>query len=150
MIYAGNCFQSAELISITRLAFRSLCAIFLQFGQQLGKLAEEAQFCVPANGILSTRRWQNEYQGAVQTLLLKSQLTLPLRKVLIGGFAVEGDHLGRILLQLLRQYDAALGELLATQFVDAARRPLDEIGQPDSKLNHTLVILMIEKLRHDA
>jgi hypothetical protein len=55
MIYAGNCFQSAELISITRHDFHTLCAIFLQFRQQLGELPEEAHFGASANRILSAR-----------------------------------------------------------------------------------------------
>src|ERR1700730_5915132 len=138
MIYTRNSLPVAELISIARLGARATSALFFQLRQQFGKLAEEAQLGASANGVLSARRWKNEYQRAVQALLLKSQLAGPLRKVLISGFAVEGDHLGRILLQLLRQHDTALRELLAAQFLHAARRPFDQIGQPDSKLNHTL------------
>src|ERR1700719_966293 len=102
MIYARNSLHVAVLISIARHGARAAPALFLQLRQQLGELAEEAQLGASANRILSARRWQNEYHRAVQALLLKSQLAGPLRKVLIGGFAVEGDHLRRILLQLLR------------------------------------------------
>src|SRR5258708_39506643 len=98
-----------------------VCDLFVQFWDQLGKLAEDTQFGGSANGVLSARRRQNEYHRAVEALLLKPQLARPLRKVLVGGFTIEGDHLGRVLLELLRQQDAALGKLLATQFLDPAR-----------------------------
>src|ERR1700726_2231678 len=107
MIYARNSLHVAEPTQIAPPGPGATPALFLQLRQQLGELAEEAQLGASANRILSARRWQNEYHRTVQALLLKSQLAGSLRKVLIGGLAVEGDHLRRILLQLLRQHDAA-------------------------------------------
>src|SRR6266481_5906478 len=117
MIYAGNSVQAVAYASIAPVGRRTLGALFLQFREQFGEQAEDSQFGGSANGVLSARRWQNKYQRAVQALLLKSQFARPLRKVLVGGFAVEGDHLGRILLELLCQQNAALCELLAAQFI---------------------------------
>jgi hypothetical protein len=55
MIYARNSVQAAAYTSIAPLGRRTLGALFLQFLEQFGKLAEDAQFRASADGVLSAR-----------------------------------------------------------------------------------------------
>src|SRR5882672_4849945 len=145
----GKFTRAGAIISNGLLDSRTVCPLFLQFREQPGELAEVTQLGVWAEGVFSARRGENENQRAIEPLLLQSELAWPLGEILIGRLAVESDHLRGILLKFLRQQNAALGEFLATQFLDPARRPLDQIGQTDSEFDHTLVITMIEKFRHN-
>src|SRR5579864_6605743 len=127
----------------------SAAALILQFPEQPGELTKVTQFAVLSKGAFFAGRWENEDQRTIQALLLQPQFAGPLRKILIGGLAVEGDDLRRVLLQFLRQHNAAFGEFLAAEFLRPAGRPLDQVSQPDSEFNHAFVIAMIQKFRHD-
>src|SRR5229473_1448368 len=111
----------------------------LQCSQQLRKLPEIPKLLGMPDSILRAGRGQDEDLCAVQQLLLMAQLAAALREVFVGGLSVEGNHLGRVLLELLAQDDTALGKFLAGQLLDAARRPFDQVRQTDPKLNHPLV-----------
>src|SRR6267154_4204664 len=126
--YGGKFTRAGTIISNGLLDSHTVCPLFLQFREQPGELAEVTQLGVWAEGVFSARRGENENQRAIEALLLQSEFAWPLREILIGRLAVESDHLRGILIQLLRQQDAALGEFLATQYHDPARRPLDQIG----------------------
>src|SRR5713226_6029650 len=121
----------------------------LQFLQHLCELAEIAQFVSPADGVLTAGGRQHKHLSTVELLFLQAQLAGPLRKHLENDLPVETDHARHKFLELLRKDDAPLGELLPVDFLDAARRPLHQIRQPDAEFDHALVVLILEGLRHN-
>src|SRR5712691_388672 len=98
--------------------------------QHLCELAEIAQFVSPADGVLTAGGRQHKHLRPVELLFLQAQLAWPLRKHFENDLHVKTDHAWH-------------------KFFDAARRPLHQIRQPDAELDHALVVLILEWLRHN-
>ena len=129
---------------------RPLSPYFWQFLEHFGKLAEVAKLWGAARGVFRAGRRQHKHLRAVQPFLLQPRLAAPLREILKRADAIERNDLRRVLLELLRQQDAPFGKFLARQFLDPARRALDEVGQPDAEFDHSFVVAVIEQFRHHA
>src|SRR5258708_38159052 len=79
---------------------------------------------------------------------MQTWLTRPLREILKGAHAIESNDLRRVLFEFLSQQDAPLCKFFARQFLDPACGPLDEVSQSYAKLDHSLVIAVIEQFGH--
>src|ERR1700680_367224 len=108
-----------------------------QFFEHFGKLAEISKLMGAAAGVFRARRRQHKYLRAVEPLLLQTRLARPLREILKGTHAIEGNDLRGILFDFLSQQDAPLGEFLALQFLDSARGTFDKVGQSYSEFDHS-------------
>src|SRR2546428_13957198 len=76
--------------------------------------------------------------------------TTLFRSLLEYQLAVEGDHARSEFFEFPRQQDAPFSKLLPLDFFDAARGALDQVRQPNAELDHALVVLIFQRLRHHA
>lgn len=96
------------------------------------------------------RRRQDIHARAIEQFLLQAILAFTLRKLLVHNFPVESDDMRRELFQLLRKNDASLGEIFARQFRFGFRRTFYEVGESYAKFDHALVVVIVERLGHNA
>ena len=53
-------------------------------------------------------------------------------------------------LKLLRENDSSFGVVFALQFFDTFGGTLHQVGKPDAEFDHSLVVVIIKRLRYDT
>src|SRR5580704_9788200 len=101
-------------------------ALFFRFRNDLRELAKVLQLFAFSLRILSAGGRQHVDARAVKMFLLKAELAFALGKLFVDDLSVEGNDVGRELLELLRKNDAAFGEISARQLFHSFGGPLDQ------------------------
>ena len=125
-------------------------AFFGDASDELREFSEVAHLFGFAGGVLAAGRRQYVNARAVEKFFLRAEFAFALGELLVGMFAVEGDNVRGKLFKLLRKDDAAFGEILALQFLDALCGALDEVSEADAELDDALVVVVVERLGDDA
>ena len=125
-------------------------AYFLGAFNELGELAKVLQAIALAARILTAGGWKNVDMRAIKIRLLQAVVTFALRILLVDDLAVKGHHMRRELTELLRKNDAAFGEILAREFLDALGGFLDEIGEANPEFDDAAVVRIVEGLGNNA
>src|SRR6266704_2995423 len=115
-----------------------------------GKHQKLQHFLVLTRGVRAAGGGQNVDARPVKQLFLNAKLAFALGKLFVRELPVEGHHMRREFLELLRKHDAAFGKIFALQFFHPPRGALDKVGEPNPEFNHTLVVMVIERFRHNA
>ena len=108
------------------------------------------QFLALPLRVLAAGRRQDVHPRAIKKFFLDTELAFALGKLFVNYFSVERNDVRRELLQLLRKHDAAFGEISAGELFHALGGPLDQVGKPDAKFNHALVVVIVERFRNHA
>src|SRR5579871_134712 len=101
-------------------------------------------------GVLTAAAWQNVNLRAIQQFCLYAKLTLSLRKLLVNNLSIERNYARTKFFQLLSKDDPSFRKILACQFFHAARWPLHQIRQPNSKFYDPPVVAIFHWLRNYA
>ena len=94
-------------------------AYFLGALDELGEFAKMLQAVALAASILTAGGRENVDLRAVKIHLLQAVVAFALGKLLVDDLAVKGHHARREFTEFLREDDAAFGEILAREFLDA-------------------------------
>jgi hypothetical protein len=108
------------------------------------------QFLALPLRILAAGGRQHVDARPIKKLFLEAELTFALGKLFVDYFPVERNDVRRELFELLRKHDAAFGEISTRQLFRALGRPLDKVSKPDAEFDYALVIVIVERFRHDA
>src|SRR5215472_6837773 len=125
-------------------------ALFFDMLDELRKLAKMPALLASIRVIRATGGRQNVDARAIKHFLLNSVLAFALGKLLVGKFAIESHDARSKLLDFLGEDDAAFGKIFALQFFDALGGSLDQVGEPNAKLDDAPIIVVIEGFRNDA
>jgi hypothetical protein len=89
---------------------------------QLCKFSKMPQLFAPALYVRAAGGRQDIDARSVKQFLLHAVFTFALGELLVGEFSVKGHDVRGEFLELLRQYDAALGVVFALELLDPFRR----------------------------
>src|SRR5208337_2557658 len=119
-------------------------AYVLSAFDELGEFAKVLQAVALATGILTAGGRENVDLRAVEIHLLQAVVAFALGKLLEDDLAVKGHHVRREFTQLLREDNAAFGEILARELLDASGRFFDEIGEANAEFDDAAIVGVVE------
>src|SRR5208283_2713638 len=119
-------------------------ARFLGAFDELGKFAKVLQAVALAASILTAGGGENVDLRAVEIGLLQTVVAFTLGKLFVDDLAVKSHHVRREFTEFLRKNNAAFGEILAREFLDALGGFLDEIGEANPEFDDAAVVGVVE------
>src|SRR5579862_9760960 len=124
--------------------------LFCDARDQLRQPAKMTELLSLPRGVLCAGGRQHVHASTIERLFLDAEFALALRELLVGELAVESHYVRREFFKLLREDDTAFRKVFALQFLNSFGGALDEIREADAEFDDPLIVVVIERLRHDA